>query len=59
MIAVGLEAYSNNLALINATDWSVESYLTGHTENVFALIQLGTNSIASASFDEKTIVWQL
>lgn len=59
MIAVGLEAYSNNLALINATDWSVESYLTGHTKNVFALIQLSTNSIASASFDEKTIVWQL
>ena len=59
LIVAGLSGTSNNMALINTTDWAIKSYLTpGHNSTVWKIIQLSVNQLASGSGDNTTIIWQ-
>ena len=58
LIAVGLWESSDNLAIVNTADWSVQSFLFGHTWNVNSLVMLSDgHRFASGSWDNSVIVW--
>ena len=57
-IAVGLLSTSNNLALFSTNDWSVQSYLNGHTNGVLSLLLLSNGRLLSGSYDTTAIIWK-
>ena len=57
-IAVGLYGTSNNLALFSTNDWSVQSYLNGHTWKVSSLLLLSNGRLLSGSYDRTAIIWK-
>lgn len=58
LMAAGLGSDSNNLAIINTEEWTVQSHLDGHTGPVYSLILLSNGKIASGSRDATSIIWQ-
>jgi WD40 repeat protein len=59
LLAVGLQALSNNLMLFNYTTKSSIKSLNGHTNSVFDFEILNATFLASASTDMKAMIWDL
>ena len=58
LVAVGLGSTSNNLALVNANDWMIQSFLNGHTSDVDSLVLLSDGRLVSGSADKTVIIWK-